>query len=191
MGPHWVIKTRQSRSPWYILAEKGEQTAARKCYKGSKGGGWMDAWNVEELMRRMQQEKERKRGQDFTVLLQSAADTAVHSPALFSLSPYAPVLGYGPRSAWVFYLYPVAQHPWGGFMTLSAGKRVVFTGKWMKSLLRELNHRNSYLPGRQPTTCRIMHINTVTYHLWKSSEIPISLSLVKTSKNICTPGAFG
>lgn len=43
----------------------------------------MDAWNVEELMRRMQQEKERKRGQDFTVLLQSAADTAVHSPSLF------------------------------------------------------------------------------------------------------------
>lgn len=64
----------------------------------------MDAWNVEELMRRMQQEKERKRGQDFTVLLQSAADTAVHSPFLFSLSPYASVLGYGPRSAWVFYL---------------------------------------------------------------------------------------
>lgn len=53
----------------------------------------MDAWNVEELMRRMQQEKERKRGQDFTVLLQSAADTAVHFHSLHMHQYWA--MGHG------------------------------------------------------------------------------------------------
>lgn len=36
----------------------------------------------------------------------------------------------GPSPASVSYLYPITQHPLGGFMTLSAGKRVMFTGKY-------------------------------------------------------------
>lgn len=106
-----------------------------------------------EAERRRERRAIERGQQDFTVLLQSAASTPAHflSPHSSSHTLLHPVLGYGPRPALVFYLYPVAQHP-GEVHDFVSRKTGCVYWEMRKTLLGELNHRNSYLPSLPLTT---------------------------------------
>lgn len=64
------------------------------------------------------------------------------SPHSFSFTLMHPV---GPWPASVFYLCPITQNP-GGVHDFVSRKTGYVYREMRKTLLRELNHRNSYLP---------------------------------------------
>lgn len=69
------------------------------------------------------------------------------SPLSLSFPLFIPILGYGPRPASVFYLYPVAQHP-GGVRDFVSWKTGCVYREMRKTLLGELNHWNPYMLSR-------------------------------------------
>lgn len=112
------------------------------------------------------------------------------SPHSFSYTLLHPVLGYGPWPASVFYLYPVAQHS-GGVHDFVSRKTGCVYREMRKTLLGELNHRNSYLPRPLPTTAQnCVHPPTHTWSANPQNTQRLLPKFQRTQVHVHTLGAF-
>lgn len=109
-------------------------------------------------------------------MLKSAGNSPLHHS--FSYTFLHPVLGYGPRPASAIYPYPVAQDPGGGGGCWRGGVHDFVSRKtgrvyreMRKTLLRELSHRNSFLPLLL-LTAMCMHTFTRGLKILRTPNIP-------------------
>lgn len=132
------------------MAEKGRKQQRERTMTGGEEMRvvvWeSDRENAErELKGRKVAERWRRRRGIERGLHCIATISSKHTILSLSRTLLHPALGDGPWPASVFYLYPVAQHP-GGVHDFVSRKTGCVYREMRKTLRRELNHRNSYIP---------------------------------------------